>query len=149
MNRKILALLIILLATLSVACVYAGEELVSHDFGDFKMNIPDTQNQISQKNDGSGNQTIYAIPNADNTTFAFVEYWNTSNTNGNNNTTDYVLKKVKEKFDVKTEGNKITWSTKTAGETGYLVHSPDDTKVLIITSSDTRIQNSIDSIQFK
>ena len=148
MNRKILALLVICIATISVASVYAGEQLVSHDFGEFTMNIPESQENISQKQ-GGVNQTIYAIPNQDGTTFAFLEYFNTSNTNGNNNTTEFVLSKIKENYTVKTEGGIISWETGTAGEHGYLISSSDNTKVVIITSSDSRIQEAIKSINFK
>ena len=144
MNKKIFALLIIFIATVSVVSVFASEELVSHDFGDFKMDIPDVQEK-----QGDSNQTIYAVPNADNTTFAFIEYWDTSNTNGNNNTTQFVLDKVKQNFTVKTDGSITSWDTKSAGEHGYLVSSDDNTKVVVITSSDSRIQQALDSIEFK
>ena len=148
MNKKILALLIILLATVSVASVYAGEELVSHDFGKFKMDIPQSQDQITEKQ-GNLNQTVYAIPNTDLTTFAFVEYVDNSSTDGNNNTTAFVLDLIKKNNTVKTEGKIISWTTANAGETGYLVSSDDNTKVLIVTSSDTRIQQALNSIEFK
>ena len=148
MNKKIFALLIIFIATVSVVSVFASEELVSHDFGDFKMNIPNAQGDIPTKQ-GHSNQTIYAVPNADDTTFAFVEYWDTSNTGGNNNTTQVVLDKVKENFTVKTDGDIPSWDTETAGENGYLVSSDDDTQVLVITSSDIRIQQALGSIEFK
>ena len=148
MNKKIFALLIIFIATISVATVVASDELVSHDFNDFKMNIPDVQKEISETQ-GDSNQTIYAVPNADETTFAFIEYWDTSNTNGNNNTTQVVLDKVKQNFTIKTDGDIISWDTKNSGEHGYLASSDDNTKVIVITSSDTRIQQALDSIEFK
>ena len=148
MNNKIFALLIIFIATVSVVSVFASEELVSHDFGDFKMDIPDVQGDIPEIQ-GDSNQTIYAVPYADNTTFAFIEYWDTSNTNGNNNTTQFVLDKVKQNFTVKTDGGITSWDTKSAGEHGYLVSSDDNIKVVVITSSDLRIQQALDSIEFK
>lgn len=140
--------LIVLMIGVS-AGVFASEELVAHDFGDFKMNIPESQVDITDKQ-GNYNQTIYAVPNTDTTTFAFIEFWDTSNTAGNNNTTAFVLNKVKENnFTAKTEGNITSWETEKAGEHGYLISSDDNTKVLIITSADTRIQQAIDSIEFK
>ena len=38
MNKKIIALLVIFIATVSVATVFANDDLVSHDFVDFKKN---------------------------------------------------------------------------------------------------------------
>lgn len=89
MNSKILALLIILLATVSVATVFASEELVSHDFGKFKMNIYDGQKVADSS--GSVGQAIYNVTNKDGSTAFAVVYYDTSNTGGNNNTTDFVL----------------------------------------------------------
>lgn len=150
MNKKIFALLVIFIATVSVATVVASEDLTSHDFGDFKMNIPTSQEDISQKQ-GDANQTIYAVPNTDLSNFAFIEYWDTSNTNGNNNTTDFVLNKVKTNHTVDSKDGIYSWSAEEQGhgEQGYLVSSDDNTKIVVITSSDTRIQDAVKSVEFK
>ena len=43
MNKKIFAFLIVLIAVFTVAGVSA-QDFVSHDFGQFKMDVPDAQN---------------------------------------------------------------------------------------------------------
>ena len=149
MDKKIFTLLIICIATISIASVCASEELVSHDFGKFTMDIPESQDDISESQGGSGNQTIYAVPNTDGSVFAYIEYWDTSNTNGNNNTTSVVLDKVKENYTVTTDGNITTWTTDDGVDKGYLLSSADDTQVVVVTSSDTRIQQALNSIIFK
>ena len=150
MNKKIFALLVVVIATVSVVSVFASEELISHDFGDFKMNIPTSQEDISQKQ-GDANQTIYAVPNTDLSNFAFIEYWDTSNTNGNNNTTDFILNKVKTNHTVDSKDGIYSWSAEEQGhgEQIYLVSSDDNTKVVVITSSDSRIQDALKSVEFK
>ena len=149
MNKKIFALLVIFIATVSVVSVFASEELTSYDFGDFKMDIPRSQDNISEKQ-GGANQTIYAVPNTDWSNFAFIEYWNTSNTNGNNNTTDFVLNKVKTNHTVDYKYGIYSWEAEEQGhgEHGYLVSSDDNTKLIVITSSDIRIQDAINSVKF-
>ena len=149
MNKKILTLLAIFIVAISIAGVYAGEELSSHDFGNFKMDIPESQVNISETHGGSGNQTIYAIPNSDLTVFAYVEYWNTSNTNGNNNVTSVILSKLKENYTMENEGNISSWvSNENSREYVYVVPSDDDTQVVLIFGTDTRLPQAIDSVKF-
>lgn len=150
MNKRIFAILIILIATFTVTTVCAGEELVSHDFGQFKMDIPDNQN-VSETMGGSKIQhPIYAIQNSDLTNFAYVDYINTTYINGNTtNTTDFVLNTIKENNTVKMENGTPTWVYKDTGDNGYLISSDDDSQVLIIQGRDVHLQEAINSIEFK
>lgn len=150
MNKRIFALLIILIATITVAGVYA-EGLESHDFGQFKMDIPIAPNgEIAEKQGGIAvNNTIYAIPNPDGTNFAYVDYLNTTHTNGNNNTTDFALNKIKENYTVDIVNGTPTWKFEDGITMGYLVSSDDDTQVLIIQGSDIYLQDAVNSIEFK
>jgi hypothetical protein len=150
MNKKILTLLAVFLLAFSIASVCA-EGLISHDFGKFKMDIPDAPNgEIAEKEGGvSVNHTIYAIPNPDGTNFAYIDYLNTTHTNGNNNTTDFVLSKIKENYTVNIEDGIPTWAYEDTHDTGYLVSSDDDTQVLIIQGSDIYLKDAVDSVEFK
>lgn len=147
MNRKILALLIILLATVSIATVFASEELVSHDFGKFKMNIYDGQT-VAEFN-GSVGQTIYNITNKDGSTAFHVVYYDTSNTGGNNNTTDFVLNTgYKNITDKKTNGNITTFDLGNGIDKIYCVSSKDDTKVVVVIGADVKMQDIVSSVKF-
>lgn len=147
MNRKILALLIVLIATLSVACVYASEELVSHDFGKFKMDIYDGQN-VAESN-GSVGQAIYNITNKDGSTAFHVVYYDTSNTGGNNNTTDFVLNTAyKNSTDKKTNGNITTFDVGNGIDKIYCVSSKDNTKVVVVIGADIKMQDIVSSVKF-
>lgn len=150
MNKKILTLLAVFLLAFSIASVCA-EGLISHDFGKFKMDIPDAPNgEIAEEEGGvSVNHTIYAIPNPDGTNFAYIDYLNTTHTNGNNNTTDFALSKIKENYTVNIEDGIPTWAYEDAYDTGYLVSSDDDTQVLIIQGSDIYLKDAVDSVEFK
>lgn len=149
MDKKILALLAIFIVAVSLATVYAGEELVSHDFGKFKMDIPQAKEAVAETHGGSGNQTIYSVPNPDLTEFAHVEYWDTSNTNGSKNTTDVVLNKIKVNYTMKNEGDTSCWVSKDSREEVYLISSDDDTRAVIIVGSDTRLPQAAKSVEFK
>lgn len=147
MNKKILALLIILIATVSVATVYASEELVSHDFSKFKMDIYDGQNVAEST--GSVGQAIYNITNKDGSTAFSVVYYDTSNTDGNNNTTDFVLNTgYKNITDKKTNGNISTFDAGNGIDKVYCVSSDDDTKVVVVIGADNKIQDIISSVKF-
>ena len=150
MNSKILTLLVVFILAFSIASVCA-EGLVSHDFGKFKMDIPNAPNyEIAEKQDGiSVNHTIYAIPNLDGSTFAYVDYLNTTHTNGNNNTTDFALSRIKENYTVTIENGIPMWSYEDYADTGYLVSSDDDTQVLIIQGSNIYLKDAVDSVEFK
>ena len=147
MNRKILTLLIVLIAAISIVGVCASEELVSHDFGKFKMDIGD--GQAVTESQGSVNQTIFNVTNKDGSNAFSVVYYDTSNTNGNNNTTDFVLntgyKNIKDK---ETKGNLTTFTSDNGIDKVYCVSSKDNTKVVVIIGGDTRIPQMIDSIKF-
>ena len=150
MNNKILTLLVVFFLAVTIASVYA-EGLESHDFGQFKMDIPIAPNgEIAEEQGGIAvNHTIYAIPNPDGTNFAYVDYLNTTNTNGNNNTTDFALNKIKENYTVDIVNGTPTWSFGDYATMGYLVSSDDDTQVLIIQGSDIYLQDAVDSVEFK
>ena len=151
MNRKIIVLLIILTTIVSVVSVSASEELTSHDFGDFKMNIPESSANITETQDDA-NQTIYEIPNSDLSNFATISYVDTSNTNGNNNTTDFVLKKIKTNHTVEFKDGIYSWDAEEElghGMHGYIVSPDDDSKVIIVTGSDIRLKDALNSIEFK
>lgn len=154
MNKKILILLVVFFVAISIACVYA-EEMESHDFGKFKMDIPVAPNgEIEETQGGTGNHPIYAIPNPDSTLFAYADYFDTSYVNGTKNVTDFVLNKVKENYTVDVVNGTPTWvfdgdENSYASNMGYLVSSDDDTKVVIIQGKDTYIQDAVNSIEFK
>lgn len=150
MNNKILTLLVVFFLAVTIASVYA-EGLESHDFGQFKMDIPIAPNgEIAEEQGGIAvNHTIYAIPNPDGTNFAYIDYLNTTNTNGNNNTTDFALNKIKENYTVDIVNGTPTWSFGDYATMGYLVSSDDDTQVLIIQGSDIYLQDAVDSVEFK
>lgn len=150
MNNKILTLLVVFFLAVTIASVYA-EGLESHDFGQFKMDIPIAPNgEIAEEQGGIAvNHTIYAIPNPDGTNFAYIDYLNTTNTNGNNNTTDFALNKIKENYTVDIVNGTPTWSFGDYATMGYLVSSDDDTQVLIIQGSDIYLQDAVDSVKFK
>ena len=59
MNKKIFTLLMIFIATISVVSVCASEELVSHDFGKFNMDIYD--GQTVSDSSGSVGQSILLV----------------------------------------------------------------------------------------
>lgn len=139
------ALVILMIAMSTTA--FASEELVAHDFGDFKMNIPESSDEITEQQ-GDGNQTLYSIPNTDLSVFCIVEYWDTSNIDSNN-TTAFILNKVKANNTVETEGNISSWADEDGINTRYLISSEDDTKCIILVGSDKRMQDAIDSIEFK
>ena len=145
MNKKILALLIVLVAAVSIAGACAGEELVSHDFGKFKMNIPESTDPINETQ-GSVNQTIYVVPNTDFSKFADVIYYDSSNANGTNNTTDFVLN-VGYK-DLKKETNGNVTKMVDGRDTIYCVSSSDNSKVVVVVGSDTRLPDAVKSIGF-
>ena len=147
MNRKILTLLIVIIATISIVGVCASEELVSHDFGKFKMDIGDGQTVTESQ--GSVNQSLYNVTNKDGSDAFFVAYYDTSNTNGNNNTTDFVLNTAYKNITNKeTKGNITTFTSDNGVDKIYCVSSKDDAKVVVIIGGDTRIQQMIDSIKF-
>lgn len=150
MNKKIFAFLIVLIAVFTVAGVSA-QDFVSHDFGQFKMDVPDAQNgEIAEQQGGiSVNHTIYAIPNPDGSLFAYLDYLNTTHTNGNNNTSDFALNLIKENNTVSVEEGIPTWIYEGTTDHGYLVSSEDDTQVLIVQSSDVNIKEAINSVEFK
>lgn len=149
MNKKILALLIVLISAISIASVCASENLVSHDFGNFKMNIPDAPNNVAEFQ-GSVNQKLYNISNTDQSLFATVAYYDSSNTNGNNNTTDFVLNVgFKDVKDKQTNGNVTSFKAPNGVDNVYCISSSDDSKVLVIISGDVRIQDAVNSVEFK
>ena len=157
MNKKIIALLVIFIATVSVATVFANDDLVSHDFGDFKMDIPDCNQEISVENGVAKNlpdidRITYAIPNADLTTFAFIDYYtNSSSTNGTNNLTDAVLNIIKSNHTVDVKDGIYTWEAieDGYGQHGYLFSSDDDSKVAIVTGADMRLEDALKTFEFK
>ena len=147
MNRKILALLLILIATVSVATVFASEELVSHDFSKFKMNIYDGQNVAESS--GSVGQAIYNITNEDGSTAFYVVYYDTSNTGGNNNTTDFVLNTAyKDITDKQTDGNITTFDADNGVDKVYCISSDDNTKVVVVIGADAKMQDIVSSVTF-
>ena len=94
MNKKILTLLVVFFVAISIACVYA-EEIESHDFGQFKMDVPIAPNgEINETQGGTGNHPIYAIPNPDSTLFAYADYINTSHINGTKNVTSFFASSI-------------------------------------------------------
>ena len=115
------------------------------------MDIPNAPNgEIAEEQGGiTVNHTIYAIPNPDGTNFAYLDYLNTTHTNGNNNTTDFALSKIQENYTVTVEKGIPTWSYGDYGTMGYLVSSDDDTQVLIIQGSDVYLKDAVDSVEFK
>lgn len=145
MNRKILALLIVFVAAVSIAGVCAGEGLVSHDFGKFKMNIPESTDNITESQ-GSVNQTMYSVPNTDHSKFADVAYYDASNANGTNNTTDFVLNVGYKDLKKETNGN-VTKMTD-GSNTIYCVSSNDNAKVVVVMGSDSRLPDAVKSIGF-
>lgn len=157
-KRKIIILLILLTTIVSVVSVSANEEytseelkLTSHDFTDFKMNIPESKANITEKQ-GDANQTIYEIPNTDLSDWAIVEYWDSSDTNGNNNTTDFVLKKIKTNHTVDFKDGIYSWDAEQelgVGMQGYLVSSDDNSKVIVLTSNFPNKQDAVNSVEFK
>lgn len=144
MDKRIIALLIVM-ATITVAGVYAGG-FVSHDFGQFKMDVPDCNAEITEN--VSENYTTYAIPNADGSLFAYVDYMDNTHIKGNN-TTDFALNKIKENYTVEIKDGIAVWDYPETHEHGYLISSEDDTKVLIFQSSDVTLPDVFDSIEFK
>ena len=154
MDKKTLVLLFVFLTAVSLAGVYA-EGLESHDFGQFKMDIPIAPNgEIDETQGGTGNHPIYAIPNPDTTIFAYVDYLDTTHTNGTKNVTDFVLNKIKENYTVDVVNGTPTWvydgdENSYAPDMGYLVSSDDDTKVVVIQGNDIYIQDAVNSVEFK
>lgn len=147
MDKKILALLIILIATVSVATVYASEELVSHDFGKFKMNIYDGQ-KVAESS-GSVGQAMYNITNKDGSTAFNAVYYDTSNTGGNNNTTDFVLNTgYKNITNKKTNGNITTFDAGNGVDKVYCISSKDNTKVVVVIGADAKMQDIVSSVKF-
>ena len=149
MNKKILTLLFVFFVAISMATVYA-EGLESHDFGQFKMDIPIAPNgEIDETSGGTGNHPIYAIPNSDSTLFCYVDYFNTSHVNGTKNVTEYVLNKIKENYTVTIENGTATWFYDDTQDNGYLISSDDDTKALLIQGNDIYLQDAVNSVEFK
>lgn len=148
MNKRIFSLLIVLIATFTVLSVCASEELVSHDFGKFNMDIYDDQS-VSESS-GSVGQSIYNITNKDGSTGFNVIYYDTSNTDGNNNTTDFVLNTAcKDISDKKTDGNITTFNTDNGIDKIYCVSSSDNTKVAVIIGADVKMNDIVTSVNFK
>ena len=147
MNRKIIALLIVLIAAISIASVCASGELISHDFGKFKMDIPQSQDNITETQ-GSVNQKMYSIPNTDLSKFADVAYYDTSNANGTKNTTDFVLNVGYKNLTKETNGNITKMKTDDGTQTIYCVSSKDNSQVVVVIGSDTRPQDAVNSIEF-
>ena len=149
MNKKILTLLVVFFVAVSIATVYA-EGLESHNFGQFKMDIPNASNlEINETQGGTGNHPIYEIPNSDLTLFAYVDYINITHVNGTKNVTDFALKKIKENYTVTIENGTPTWVYEDSGDNGYLISSDDDTQVVRIQGRDIYLQDAMDSIEFK
>ena len=149
MNKKILTLLVVFFVAISIACVYA-EEIESHDFGQFKMDVPIAPNgEINETQGGTGNHPIYAIPNPDSTLFAYADYINTSHINGTKNVTDFALKKIKENYTVTIENGTPTWVYDDTNLNGYLISSDNDTQVVLIQGKDIYLQDAVNSIEFK
>ncbi len=116
MNKKILTLLVVFFVAVSIATVYA-EGLESHNFGQFKMDIPNASNlEINETQGGTGNHPIYEIPNSDLTLFAYVDYINITHVNGTKNVTDFALKKIKENYTVTIENGTPTWVYEDRGD---------------------------------
>ena len=148
MNKRIFSLLIVLIATFTVLSVCASEELVSHDFGKFNMDIYDDQS-VSESS-GSVGQSIYNITNKDGSTGFNVIYYDTSNTDGNNNTTDFVLNTAyKDVSDKKTDGNITTFNADNGIDKIYCVSSSDNTKVAVIIGADVKMNDIVTSVNFK
>lgn len=148
MNKKIFTLLMVFIATISVVSVCASEELVSHDFGKFNMDIYD--GQTVSDSSGSVGQSIYNITNKDGSTGFNVVYYDTSNTGGNNNTTDFVLNTAyKDIADKKTDGNITTFKSDNGIDKVYCVSSNDNTKVAVIIGSDAKMNDIVASVNFK
>lgn len=147
MNKKILTLLIVLIAAVSIASVCAGENLVSHDFGKFKMDIPQSQDNITESQ-GSVNQKLYSIPNTDLSKFADVAYYDASNANGTKNTTDFVLNVGYKNLTKETNGNITKMKNEDGTQTIYCVSSKDNSQVVVVIGSDNRLQDAVNSIEF-
>ena len=147
MNKKILTLLIVLIAAVSIASVCASENLVSHDFGKFKMDIPQSQDNITESQ-GSVNQKLYSIPNTDLSKFADVAYYDASNANGTKNTTDFVLNVGYKNLTKETNGNITKMKNEDGTQTIYCVSSKDNSQVVVVIGSDNRLQDAVNSIEF-
>lgn len=147
MNKKILTLLIVLIAAVSIASVCASGDFVSHDFGKFKMDIPQSQDNITESQ-GSVNQKLYSIPNTDLSKFADVAYYDASNANGTKNTTDFVLNVGYKNLTKETNGNITKMKNEDGTQTIYCVSSKDNSQVVVVIGSDTRLQDAVNSIEF-
>ena len=147
MNKKIFALLVVFIATVSVVSVFAYEDYVSHDFDDFTMDIHN--GYAISESQGSVNQTIYDLTNDSGDKYSIV-YYNTSNINGSKNTTDFVVNTVYGNLTADgTYGNQTLFTIDNGMITINCVSSDDDSKVVVIIGSLNIAENTKDSIKFK
>ena len=147
MNKKIFALLVVFIATVSVVSVFAYKDYVSHDFDDFTMDIHNGYN-ISESQ-GSVNQTIYDLTNDNGDKYSIV-YYNTSNINGSKNTTDFVVNTVYGNLTADgTYGNLTLFIIDNGMITINCVSSDDDSKVVVIIGSEAIAENTRDTVKFK
>jgi hypothetical protein len=156
MNKKIFTLLLVCVAIVSSVSVFASDDLVSHDFGEFKMDIPDCNQDIAMEEGKSNSlpdidRTTYAIPNPDLTTFAFIDYYTNSSGTNETNLTDAVLNIIKVNHTVDVKDGIYTWEAVEDGhgQHGYLFSSDDDSKVAIVTGADIRLEDALKTFEFK
>jgi hypothetical protein len=150
MYKRILTLLIVLFAIVSIVGVSASEDLMTSDFdGNFKMDIPNGSNVTSDV--GGLNQSFYVVQMVDFTSFA-VEYYNGSMVDNSDNITDYVLNEVYKNCNKTTEGNVTSWNMDVpnmGNNNVYSVSSQNDSEVVVVIGSDIRLPDCVSSISFE
>ena len=147
MNKKIFALLVIFIATVSVVSVFASEDLISHDFTEFTMKIPN--GYTISESQGSVNQTIYTLTNDNGDEYSVV-YYNTSNINGSKNTTDFVVNTVYGNITADgTYGNLTSFTIDNGMTSINCISSDDDSKVVVIIGSVANVEHTRDTVEFK